>query len=562
MTPSPRPVVLPTPGGDVAGWLHEAEVHTRLDVAVLLCPPWGWDDVASARVRRTWAAELAGHGLPVLRLDLPGCGDSAGSPRDPDLVGGWVGALVAAAAWLRERPGTSRVAALGLGLGGLLARAAAGRGAPLDDLVLWNAPPTGRAFTREMRAFARLTGMPFDDGAGGLVVNGFVLTGATLKALGALDAEHLSAGRLRRALVLDAPGPRGSAAAGLAEQGVAVDEEPMAGWGELTAHPEQSVLPPPVATRVREWLAVAARRAAAPIAPPPQTPALHACDGAVVETPLAIDAPGGRLAGVVARPAARAAQDRCVVFLSAGAVRRVGPDRLWVEAARRLARAGVPSLRADLASVGDSDGLRPEGPWHMHEFYEEVDGDPQVAAVLDAASAIGRDLAIVGLCSGGYWGFRGAADPRVTSALIVNAGALEWDPRARAHGELRRLSRLRDPAWWRKLASGGVDLRPSRFRRLGGAVVHGGAPADRAAATVARLDALQASGTRVVLGFSDGEPAYEDLEQDGVLDTLDRWPALRVVALPGADHTLRPLEAQAAFHRLVDRELLGAVIAA
>ena len=67
--------------------------------------------------------------------------------------------------------------------------------------------------------------------------------------------------------------------------------------------------------------------------------------------------PFGTLFGVLGRAARRRPRrDLCAVFLNAGAVRRIGPNRLWVEAARRWARAGVPSVRMDLEGIGDADG--------------------------------------------------------------------------------------------------------------------------------------------------------------------------------------------------------------
>ena len=47
--------------------------------------------------------------------------------------------------WLRAASRSSRVAVIGIGLGGLLAIEATRSGAPIDDLVLWAVPAGGRA---------------------------------------------------------------------------------------------------------------------------------------------------------------------------------------------------------------------------------------------------------------------------------------------------------------------------------------------------------------------------------------------------------------------------------
>ena len=69
------------------------------------------------------------------------------------------------------------------------------------------------------------------------------------------------------------------------------------------------------------------------------------------------------------------------------------------------------------------------------------------------------------------------------------------------------------------------------------------------------MDALRDRGTRLVLAFSGDEPVYDELAADGILGGLDRWPNVELVPLPAADHTLRPLEAQAAASDLLEAEL-------
>jgi len=128
-----------------------ASAHT----AVLFVPPFGWEDIASHRTRRMWAEDLAAHGYPVLRIDLPGTGDSAGDSAFPGQWSGWNGAVTVAARRLRAEAGTPLVTAIGIGLGGLLAYEAAARG-DVDDLVLWATPGKGWSFVRELTAFSVL----------------------------------------------------------------------------------------------------------------------------------------------------------------------------------------------------------------------------------------------------------------------------------------------------------------------------------------------------------------------------------------------------------------------
>src|ERR1700733_1058144 len=182
------------------------------DVAVLMCPPFGWEDMCSYRARREWADSLAGDGFAVLRIDLPGSGDSPGSPHDPERVRAWTNGADIAARWLSNATGARRIAAIGIGLGGAIAYNALVAGAPIDDLVLWGTSARGKMHLRELRAFSYMespaepdaetpaTVQDTDDGS--LAVAGYVLSEETQRELQELDLAELPAARLGSAHVL------------------------------------------------------------------------------------------------------------------------------------------------------------------------------------------------------------------------------------------------------------------------------------------------------------------------------------------------------------------------
>lgn len=191
----------------------------------------------------------------------------------------------------------------------------------------------------------------------------------TVTSLAGIDACSLSTGTLQRALLLD-------------QDGIAVDDDLVThltgcgvdttngdggGWADMTSHPERSVLTTAVVDRVDQWLADGPAIGAHLTVDPVQVrERAHIAVGGVtvVETALCIPTPGATLSPVAAAPVGAApASDACAVFLNAGAVRRVGPNRLWVTVARRWAAAGLPSLRVDTAEIGDGSGDRthPDG---------------------------------------------------------------------------------------------------------------------------------------------------------------------------------------------------------
>src|SRR5256885_12260929 len=71
---------------------------------------------------------------------------------------------------------------------------------------------------------------------------------------------------------------------------------------------------------------------------------------------------------------------RSTLFPYTTLFRSIGQGRMWVDAARRLAAAGVPTLRLDLEGIGDADG---DGRrfTDMGELYEPRLVSPAIAAL-------------------------------------------------------------------------------------------------------------------------------------------------------------------------------------
>jgi len=603
-------------GGSAACFavLHPAQGAPQPS-AVILCPPFGWEDMCSYRVRREWAEQLARAGHTALRMDLPGSGDSAGGPGDPSQLDSWTQAIDAAARWLGGTQGAQRVAAIGIGLGAVACLRAAAHGAPLQELALWALPASGRALVRELRAFARLEfASALADGeqvpdaasadAAAVVANGYLLSPETVRDLEHLDLTRLELRASQRVLLLGRDGLKvdRSLAQALEGTGATVRVADGPGFGAMTAEPQDARPPLAVFELVSSWLAEGAAHEDAGLSPPagPSPPAgasppaggapaareelLLDCGGvAVRERPLELEGPSGRLFGVLAEPLA-GRRELTALLLNAGPQRRTGPNRMWVEIARRWAANGVPVLRLDADGIGDADGDAAE-LGQVTAFYRPRYVE-QACAALAALAELGlpERFITLGLCSGAYWGAQAAlADERVVSVVMLNPRTLVFDEWRHAKRRTRVLARRAlMPATWRKVARGEIKLRkhmetgrtllqraagaPLRARRHMLAPRAGGSPADgeaqprRAAAHTPiedLFDALRDRHQRGLLMFTGQEVLRTELTETGVLERMERWPNLEL-ALMGSSadtHTLTPLWLQREVHALVDRVL-------
>jgi pimeloyl-ACP methyl ester carboxylesterase len=279
---------------------------------------------------------------------------------------------------------------------------------------------------------------------------------------------------------------------------------------------------------------------------------------AVRETALLFGADKG-LVGVITdpAPAVRTAPRPGVVLLNAGFLHRVGPNRLYVKLARRLAASGFTVLRFDLSGIGDSRPAR-----ETLGFEERALLETRAAFDLLASTRGLERFAVGGLCSGADNALQAArADDRVVGLALLEP--LSGVPTAgQVLGSYR--DRLRSPRSWLRLFTGRSELWGELPRLLAARLARRRARRSTSAASPA-ADAL-APGTRpeaappspagqmrgfverggaLCLVYSAHNPAHYHYERALAPELRGLGePGLRVLVVEETDHVFTPLEAQ------------------
>jgi alpha-beta hydrolase superfamily lysophospholipase len=583
------------------GWLHRPSAGASAGIGLVICKPFGYEAICSHRSIRAIAAAAAATGVPALRFDYLGTGDSSEIDPQSDQLEFWRQDVLAAVAEMQRRTGVDRVCLLGFRLGALLAGLAAEQCKAVSGLILVAPVISGRRYLRELRTTVLAAALGSEvkepatdspaaapgDGGGSMEVGGFMLSAASLAALPQLELKLHGAAPVSDVLVIDGntlPVSRGWLEQ-VSGQSVRAKYLALPGLVEMImTAPQFAAIPQQMIAAMQDWLGrlasstPAVDAAARQVAPAPAAAMMKLPDRGsekhgLIERPVFFTSET-LLFGIVTEPRQGEVRRRAVLLLNAGADYHIGASGMYVGLARRWARSGYVVMRMDLGGLGDS-GTRLGRP--DNEIFPPAALDDVRAAIEVLRSRYGvNDITLAGVCSGAYHALRAAvAALPVNRLLMVNPENFFWKE-GMSVNDMQMAELVRKPgvyrerifsvAAWRKLSTGQVNIGYI-FRIYLNRVLLAMESSLRDLARFLRirlpgdlgwdLEQIGKRGVSVVFVFARGEPGIDLLALLGGLSVKRLGERCRVHIIDSADHVFSRSGPRAVLERILSDELFA-----
>jgi alpha/beta superfamily hydrolase len=422
------------PGANLFGWYRAAPGLPPLDCVAVICNPIGPEYGSSHRAVRHLADSLASKGVPALRFDYHGVGDSMGSDLDGGRLDAWKSSIHSAIAFARSQSGRQRVCLIGIRLGATLAAMCAAE-AGIGQVVLWNPCVTGRHFLRQQRAMGLATDQKANSPNVAMECAGYAYTADTIAAIESIDLREQTFSEGLNLLVVERDDKllEPSVSDCLVAAGITHERAKLPGYAAMTREPQFTEVPQEAIDFIADWVARHGTTFSGAVAPSPvhalKSIILAGCGAGSVQVFEEIPCRFGaseRLFGILARPVAESRLPVVVMF-NAGSNHHIGGFRLYVDLARKLASQGSPNFRVDIGGIGDSVLAPGERENHPYPLHAQSDAE-QAFAFLENRFGY-RNIIPLGHCSGAHAAFHAGLNitaHKLVELIQINPLAFYW----------------------------------------------------------------------------------------------------------------------------------------
>lgn len=423
-------------------WLHITDSKQHSNTGVVICPPLAVEYMNSYRSLRYTADYFALAGIPALRFDYHGTGDSSGIEEDENRLEEWLSSISLAIKKLKDLTSCENIGLFGFRMGATLASLAAEK-TPVDFLILWAALNSGKKYIREIKLIQMTSKVQFDDNslleAGGMGY--WEQTATDISKINLLKSTPQS----KRILII----PRD-------EQ--KFDNELYEAWNKILkveqqyhigstlmlvdAH--QTVVPHETILNIIHW--VKKERGKNLITNDfknitnkvdsfsrlhyisPFNSKKNKNDTLVKESVVYFDENKQNIAILSETEISKTANLPTIIISNSGANHRVGPSRLYVLIARELSLMGFRCIRIDVPGIGDSIISDKK-----NENIEYITASSsKISDVINMLKdrEYKNEYILMGLCSGAYFSFHAALElnnVNITESILINPLTFYWE---------------------------------------------------------------------------------------------------------------------------------------
>ncbi len=264
------------------------------------------------------------------------------------------------------------------------------------------------------------------------------------------------------------------------------------------------------------------------------------------------------LVGVVADPPADKVDPNkpAIILLNSGLLHRVGPSRLYVQLARKMAADGFITFRFDFSGIGDSPRRRDE-----LSFDESSILEARVAMDFISSKRDVKKFVLSGICSGADAAFFTACeDSRIVGIVPIEL----FTQFSKGYMIASYKKRLFSTRGWSNILAGKSDIFkmlkqvPANLKAVKTTPATADEPGDTsqplsAERWVEGFHILNKNGVKLCLIYSAGSPAFYNYRQhfEKPLQSLNPENQTRVHHMDSADHGFTLLFHQAQLITLI-----------
>lgn len=417
---------------------------------VLLVPPFGHEAFHAHRFYKLLALHLQNQGHRVVRFDWPGCGDSSGDTAEEYIHESWPKTIKALINQFSE---TLPVNLIGLRMGANLASATKAHKYILIDPIF-----SPKRFVRELTATAKLADS-VSDNLKGIEAGGYYYSETLLSWI---PNQHLIFTPSIPTLVLCRQTKKAEA---LRQPDLDLTIVEEAKIDSLIAEPQFTEIPNGMMQRIEETLETEASVVSAE-KPVFQSMLSELACGHWRERTVKDEL--GQF-GIITEPVNADVNQPLLVFVNSGSGVHTGPNRVYVEASRHLAKThGLRTCRFDLYNLGDSATADVDDENHCYPKH----ATEYTLRFLDFLQQqnIADDVYLAGICSGAHHAYHAAihGHPALKHILLINPLTFYWqEGMSLVTPDNQRVTvdsnyyaqKIKDPRAWVHLLKGKANLR-------------------------------------------------------------------------------------------------------